>query len=139
MKREPMLSPLRNLAGEMPTTKMGQVRWALPEIRAALAAGHTLKRVHERLLEVGIRIPYRTLSLYIGRLEREQPKEVTEPAAAARSAEKMPPPLGVRLDRGLQTSGTAPDPFTNIRREREKKKGTAFTYDAFSTTKKLLE
>src|SRR5437773_1733708 len=47
MSREQILIRLRDLSAERPTTKMGQIRWAWPEIKAALAAGHTLQRVHE--------------------------------------------------------------------------------------------
>jgi len=43
MDRDQVLTPLRNLIAEKPNTKMGQIRWAWPEIRAALAAGHTLQ------------------------------------------------------------------------------------------------
>jgi hypothetical protein len=65
------LDRLRALRAEKPITQMGQTRWAWPEIKAALAVGHSLTTVHERLQEVGIQIPYRRLSLYIGRLRRE--------------------------------------------------------------------
>jgi hypothetical protein len=65
------LSRMRALRTEKPTTKMGQVRWAWPEISAALSCGHSLTTVHQRLQEVGIQIPYKRLSLYIGRLRRE--------------------------------------------------------------------
>ena len=71
MSREQLLERLRSLPAERPATKMGQVRWAWPEIQAARAAGHTLQRVHQRLKDAGIEIGYRTLSLYIGRLSRE--------------------------------------------------------------------
>jgi hypothetical protein len=59
------------LRAEKPATQMGQIRWAWPEISAALAHGHSLTTVHRRLNEVGIQIPYKRLSLYIGRLRRE--------------------------------------------------------------------
>jgi len=62
---------LRALRAEKPITQMGQIRWVWPEITAALALGHSLTTVHQRLQEVGIQIPYRRLSLYIGRLRRE--------------------------------------------------------------------
>jgi hypothetical protein len=65
------LDRLRALRAEKPATQMGQVRWAWPEISAALSSGHSLTTVHQRLQEVGIQIPYKRLSLYIGRLRRE--------------------------------------------------------------------
>jgi spermidine synthase len=119
---------------------MGQVRWAWPGIQAALAAGHTLHLVHKRLNEAGIGIGYRTLSLYIGRLEREQAVGRTHDVTAARHAEKMASPGVSRPRVGVaRAEQSAHDPFSNIRREREKKKGTGFEYDAFSTNKNLLE
>jgi hypothetical protein len=65
------LNRLRALRAEEPITQIGQIRWAWPEIAAALACRHSLTTVHQRLQEVGIQIPYRRLSLYIGRLRRE--------------------------------------------------------------------
>ena len=89
------LSRLRALRAEKPATKMGQVRWAWPEISAALSCGHSLTTVHQRLQEVGIQIPYKRLSLYIGRLRRE---------AAAH------PPVAVTpvSDAGVRPDTTAP-------------------------------
>ncbi len=55
------LSRLRALRGEKPATQMGQVRWAWPDIKAALELGHSLKTIHQRLNESGIPIGYRTL------------------------------------------------------------------------------
>jgi len=118
---------------------MGQVRWVWPDIQAALAAGHTLQLVHKRLNEAGIGIGYRTLSLYIGRLEREQPSGLMQDIATGRPAKKtesvaLPVP-------GLvgEAKQRARDPFANIRMERERKKSAGFEYDAFSTNKNLLE
>ncbi len=69
--RQNALDRLRALRAEKPATQMGQIRWAWPEISAALSIGHSLTTVHQRLHEVGIEIPYKRLSLYIGRLRRE--------------------------------------------------------------------
>jgi hypothetical protein len=122
---------------------MGQIRWAWPEIKAALAAGHTLQRVHKRLEEIGIAVGYRTLSLYIGRLEREQARTGSqELITAPRQAEKTEFTVGSAMllaQPGEPIGETAQDPFANIRREREKKKRAGFAYDAFSTNKNLLE
>jgi hypothetical protein len=61
--RQNTLDRLRALRAEKPISQMGQIRWAWPEITAALALGHSLTTVHQRLQEVGIQIPYRRLSL----------------------------------------------------------------------------
>jgi hypothetical protein len=141
MSREQILIRLHDLSGEKPTTKMGQIRWAWPEIKAALAAGHTLQRVHERLDEIGIEINYRTLSLYIGRLEREYDVGQPYPTAAAQQAEKGASSASspATESRPVAATRAALDPFANIRREREKKRGAGFEFDAFSTNKNLLE
>jgi hypothetical protein len=142
MSREQILTRLRHLSAEKPTTKMGQIRWAWPEIQAALTAGHTLQRVHKCLHEIGIAIGYRTLSLYIGRLEREQaqqrPREITAETQAGKTdvaGWSAAPELRV----AEAIPETAKDPFANIRQERQRKKGAGFAYDAFSTNKNLLE
>src|SRR5438477_10689527 len=98
MSREQVLIRLRNLSAETPTTQMGQIRWAWPEIQAALAAGHTLQLVHQRLNEIGIGIGYRTLSLYIGRLERRHVSGRMQSITAAPQTRKMETssPRGIR-------------------------------------------
>jgi hypothetical protein len=139
MNREHDLTRLRNLSAEKPTTKMGQVRWVWPEIQVALAAGHTLQLVHKRLNEVGIEISYRTLSLYIGRLEREQAPGQTQGITAGGKTRKAEP-SGASAVGLVELASEAPgDPFANIRWERGKKKSSGFDYDAFSTNKNLLE
>jgi len=142
MDHEHILVGLRKLSEEKPTTKMGQVRWVWREIQGALAAGHTLQFVHQRLNEVGIEIGYRTLSLYVGRLEREQSLGRYIPVAAATPAKNpaMSGPVVSRLVTAAAGAGhPGDDPFSNIRSERQKKKSTGFEYDAFSMNKNLLE
>ena len=143
MDRDQVLTPLRNLIAEKPNTKMGQIRWAWPEIRAALAAGHTLQHVHKRLEEIGISVGYRTLSVYIGRLQRKQAQTgsqeiITAQGQAGKTEFTLDSPM-LMAQLGGPIGETAQDPFANIRREREKKKRAGFAYDAFSTNKNLLE
>ncbi|MGD1092495.1 MAG: hypothetical protein ABSB35_10965 [Bryobacteraceae bacterium] len=142
MNREHILVSLRGLSAEKPTTKMGQIRWAWREIQEALAAGHTLQRVHQRLNDAGIEIGYRTLSMYIGRLKREHQSRRAYSAAAAGQAGKAVlkgPAAGQAPGKLLATVPVSGDPFANIRRERERKRSAGFEYDAFSTNKNLLE
>jgi hypothetical protein len=131
------LTSLRSLADEKPATKMGQVRWAWPEIQAALAAGHTLQSIHRRLGEGGIDIDYRTLSLYIGRLERERARPGLNQTAAPPAGKTIPSDGSVRS--GTVSEKSPLDPFTNARHEREKKKKGAFEFHPFSTGKNLLD
>ena len=139
MNREHVVTRLRNLSAEKPTTKMGQVRWVWPDIQAALAAGHTLQLIHKRLNEAGIGIGYRTLSLYIGRLEREQASGQTQDTTAGSQAKKMESVVLPMPGFVGAAKEAARDPFANIRLERARKKSAGFEYDAFSSNKKLLE
>ena len=66
------LAPLRALIQERPSRKMPLIRRAWPDIVAALEAGHSLKRVGERLREDGILISYGTLCSCVSRLRRER-------------------------------------------------------------------
>ena len=72
------LSPIRDLRSEKPVTKAGQVRWAWADIKAALAAGHSLKTIAERLRDCGIEVRYRHLAAYVSRLRRGGQRNVKE-------------------------------------------------------------
>jgi hypothetical protein len=80
------LERLTSLQQENPTKLINVVRLAWPQIKAALDRGHTLKRIHERLLNDGIRISYGLFTVYVKRL-RAQPQQ---PASAVI---RNPPPL----------------------------------------------
>jgi len=98
------LSRLRALRAEKPATQMGQVRWAWPDIKAALASGHALTTIHGRLQEIGINVSYRRLSLYIGRLRKEE-RNTLGPSVQTQS-------LATQLDPAASTR----DPLANVRR-----------------------
>jgi hypothetical protein len=53
---------------EKRTKLIDTVRTAWPHIKAALDRGHTIKVVHERLLEDGFHISYRLLASYVKRM-----------------------------------------------------------------------
>jgi hypothetical protein len=55
-----------------PKTLIARIRLAWPDVQAALNGGHSLKAVHQRLAEAGIKISNRRLSEYVGRLPREE-------------------------------------------------------------------
>lgn len=63
--------------------------WA--DIKAALAAGHTLKSIHKRIVEGDIRVSYALLRVYVSRLRREESSrsgsrvEVAKPTPAIRN------------------------------------------------------
>lgn len=62
---------LKGLLDESPTTKIGQVRAAWPQIRAAVVAGHRLKTIWKRLREDGVDIQYDSFCEYVRRLRQE--------------------------------------------------------------------
>lgn len=107
------IHPIRALQREKPTTVMGMIRVVWPDIRAALEHGHTLRVVHARLVESGIPVGYRQLSVYLRRLERKQRRVVTKSAASPR-AESLSP------------TNHARDPLSNIRERARKPAGFQF-------------
>ena len=90
------LARLRALARKKPRTKAGQVRQAWPEIRALLAAGHTLKDVCAWLNEIGIEIGYARLSDYVNQLRRAQP-DTRDSRSVIQTAPPATPPQPRRL------------------------------------------
>src|SRR3989440_12437853 len=69
------LSRLQSLHRENPTKLISLIRVAWPDIEKALARGHTLKLIHSRLMEDGLRISYSLLSLYVRRLQGKEPSK----------------------------------------------------------------
>jgi hypothetical protein len=117
------LARLRALARKKPRTKAGQVRQAWPEIRALLAAGHTLKDVCAWVNEIGIEIGYARLSDYVNQLRRSQPdgRDLPGVSVTAPPAPPLAPPV-------VNTAKTeqAPrkhDPLANVRRSEAKRPG----------------
>jgi uncharacterized coiled-coil protein SlyX len=104
---------IRALRREKPTTVMGMIRAVWPDIRAALEHGHTLRVIHARLVESGIPVEYRQLSVYLRRLERKQRRVVTK-SAASPTVESPPPHNHAR------------DPLSNIRERTRKSTGFQF-------------
>lgn len=119
--RENALTRLRALRAEKPVSQMGQIRWVWPEIKAALAVGHSLTTVHQRLREAGIEIPYRRLSLYIGRLRREQaassgartaPADMPATSGSGSPAERLPE---TPVTQKVPEQPSKRDPLANLR------------------------
>src|SRR6266436_5550719 len=67
------------LSSEKPTTKSGLVRSLLPEIEAAIRAGHTIKRIWERIHQRETTLSYRVFWLALKRLRAKELKP-TAPA-----------------------------------------------------------
>lgn len=104
------LSRLRALRKEKPDTVMGLVRLAWPDIKAALDRGHSLRVVQGRLVEAGIPVEYRQLSVYIGRIERQHAALTPSPASPTRAEAptKRPSPTKPKL-------ASSDDPLANVR------------------------
>lgn len=87
---EGVLESIRKLKDEKPISLMGQIRWMLPDIEAAIDSGHSLTDIHAMLNKHGIKIPYKQLSLYLGRIRRQMEKSPGKVRIAERSAEPQP-------------------------------------------------
>ena len=117
---------LRSLRSAQPATKIGQVTWAWEEIEAGLAAGMKLKDVWEAARRDGIDTSYAQFRVYISRIRcrRQRSNIAPLPLAAVGDAASSHGDL------------PQPDPFRNLREQREKKKKDAgFEYDPFSINK----
>jgi hypothetical protein len=64
--RQLTLDRFRALKAEKPRSKMAFVRGLYPEIAAMLQMGHTLKAIHQRLVEDGVEVSYTVLLSYSG-------------------------------------------------------------------------
>ena len=118
------LARLRALALKKPRTKAGQVRQAWPEIRALLAAGHTLKDVCTWVNEIGIEIGYARLSDYVNQLRRSQPDARDSPSVP-QTAPQTPRSAVPQAVDTFRTEGTPTthDPLANLRRSEANRPG----------------
>jgi hypothetical protein len=76
---------------------MALLRGLYPEIAATVQMGHTLKDIHQRLVEDGVEVSYTVFLSYISRIRRErtrspfgqkrQPPTVPAPAKASAARE----------------------------------------------------
>ncbi len=62
------------------------IRLLWPEIKAARELGHTLKFIHEHLVESGLAITYNQLTVYVSRINRKQSAAPTEKPKASLDA-----------------------------------------------------
>ena len=119
---------LRSLLSVLPGTNAGMVTAAWDEIERGLARGMKLREVWEAAKLDGLEIPYPQFRVYVSRLRRRQ-RRSTSPS--------QPPPARTSVEPGLPDS--PPDPFSNLREQREKKKDAGFEYDPFSINKSLID
>jgi len=125
-KARPDLVHLRSLLSVAPATATGQVTAAWGEIEAGLARGMKLRQVWEAAKLDGLEIPYPQFRVYVSRLRRRQ----------RRSSTPQLPLVPTNVEQSLPNP--PPDPFRNLREQREKKKQSIFEYDPFSINKNLI-
>lgn len=66
------LDRFRELKNEKPRSKMAFLRGLYPEIAATLQMGHTLKDIHQSLVEDGVEVSYTVFLSYVNRIRRER-------------------------------------------------------------------
>ena len=125
-KARPDLVHLRSLLSVPPETATAQVTAAWGEIEAGLARGMKLTEVWEVAKLDGLEIRYPQFRVYVSRLRRRQ----------RRSSTPQLPPVPTNVEQSLPNP--PPDPFRNLREQREKKKQSIFEYDPFSINKNLI-
>lgn len=76
---------LKALQNEIPKTRIALVRLVWSEVKAALNRGHSLKAVHQRLVDAGLDITYRRLSQCVSRLQREEKRFGLPPRGAGKT------------------------------------------------------
>jgi|SRR5579871_723166 len=121
---------LRSLQAAQPGTGTGQVAAAWEEIETNLAQGMKLREVWDAATLDGLEIPYPQFRVYVSRLRRRRRR------ASAPAPEK--PQRQTNADNG-PTDPRSPDPFRNLREEREKKQQSGFEYDPFSINKNFID
>ena len=121
---------LRSLLSVQPATSTGQLTAAWGEIEAGLSRGMKLREVWEAAKLDGLEIPYPQFRVYVSRLRRRRQRSF--------ASAPQPPPAPTNGDRALPAPAP-PDPFSNLREQREKRKESGFEYDPFSVNKSLID
>jgi hypothetical protein len=88
MPNNKRLVSLESLVNEEPASLMARVRSVMPLIDAGLRAGHSLKTIHARLNQEGLRISYRCLSVYRWRIKRRENSRLKFPKSVRNNANK---------------------------------------------------
>jgi hypothetical protein len=124
---------LRSLPGVEPRTSTGTVAWIWPEIADSLTTGKKLREVWEAARADGLEIPYPQFRVYVSRIRMRHSRQhrsetkTTPHAAVCPNAEPQP------------ESPVRPDPFRNVREQREKKQSDGFGLDPFSIQRPLID
>jgi hypothetical protein len=113
----PRAVSLGALTEVQPKFKSAQIGLLWPEIKEAIAGGHKLRQIWERLGEDGIHLSYSKFRYYIARLKRIETsgKGAAPPSHAAQSVRK-----------GADPVSPAHDPLANLRDRLSKRPGFEF-------------
>ena len=128
MKKD-FLAGVVALGEENPTRFANLIRNGWPVIKAAMDQGHTLKVIHQRLAEGGVRISYRHFTRYVRQLlskprmardelEKVEPK-ITAPAKAEKRDDSGRDEVVVEVAAGESPSkldAPSDDPWGNVRK-----------------------
>ena len=71
MPKRDFLAGVIALSQENPKQFLSLMREGWPEIKAAIDQGHTLKVIHQRLVEGGVKMTYRCFTTYVRRFRNE--------------------------------------------------------------------
>lgn len=137
MPKRDFLAGVIALSQENPKRFLSLMREGWPEIKAAIDQGHTLKVIHQRLVEGGVRITYRCFTMYVRRLRKESTSSGEEPrkehTITAIPSEKLEDPAIIAPDVTTATSlmeesqpdskleDAANDPYETIRKHLDRK------------------
>jgi hypothetical protein len=154
MAKRDFLAKIIELAGQNPTRVARLIRDGWPEIQAAIEQGHTLKVIHQHLVEGGVRVSYRWFTMCIRQLrdapetmhQQSQPTDMQATAAVAEKSENptssqpvynpTKPSLSAGTGEARSDAGTS-DPYSTVR-EHLTREPVGFHWDEEATdTSKL--
>jgi hypothetical protein len=126
-----VMDPIAALRKEIPRSKTGFIRRALPEIQAALAEGHSLKAIWQRFREAGFDVEYKHFCTYVGRARSERRVRAGSKAESGRSTGRL-------VSANIEKPGEAikHDPLANLRRVEAK--GEVFEYRGTQDLEELV-
>jgi hypothetical protein len=99
----------------------------------SLATGKKLREVWEAIRADGLEIPYPQFRVYVSRIRMRHSRQHRSETSTSPHASACPNAEPQR------ESPVRPDPFRNVREQREKKQSDGFNFDPFSIQKPLID
>lgn len=128
---EEVIEPIQALRKELPSTKTGFVRRALPQIDQAVAEGHSLKKIWQRFREAGFDVEYKHFCTYVTRVRRGRVRRVTSKIDHSRHLV-----AGETTVAQERAEVVKRDPFANLRRVEAER--TVFNYRGTQDLEELV-